>query len=166
MLPISCAILPTMHTTRCTLTYSNPLNKWMRHYCSLTSLPAYKISATFSSNTISRHNLPHNMPHRLIAACTLLHTRQIISAMLSSNCVVATHNTTYSQCMHINMHYTPSTTQLSLPWSSYALTQGKMAQDVGMVWMYCGVVPTLFGLFTRVPSLHVLVFIQRTYLRL
>ena len=30
--------------------------------------------------------------------------------------------------------------------------------------MCCGVVPILFGWFLRVPSLHALVFIQKTFL--
>ena len=32
----------------------------------------------------------------------------------------------------------------------------KLALDVGMVWKYCGIIPTLFGWFLRVPSLHAL----------
>ena len=43
---------------------------------------------------------------------------------------------------------------------------GKMAQDVGMAQMCCGVVPILFGWFLRVPSLHALVFIWKTFLGL
>ena len=41
---------------------------------------------------------------------------------------------------------------------------GKMAQDVGMVSMCCGVIPISFGWFLRVPSLHVLVFLSKTFL--
>ena len=40
---------------------------------------------------------------------------------------------------------------------------GKMAQDVGMVWICCGVVPILFSWFLRVPSLHALVFIGKLF---
>ena len=43
---------------------------------------------------------------------------------------------------------------------------GKMAQDVGMVWKCCGTISILFGWFLRVPSLHVLVFVQKIRLRL
>ena len=39
-----------------------------------------------------------------------------------------------------------------------------MAQDVGVVQMCCGVIPILFGWFFRVLSLHVLVFIRKTFL--
>ena len=40
----------------------------------------------------------------------------------------------------------------------------KMAQDVGMVGKCCGVVPILFACFIlRDPSLHVLVFIEKTF---
>ena len=31
---------------------------------------------------------------------------------------------------------------------------GKVAQDIGMVLKCCGVVPTLFGWFLRVPSIR------------
>ena len=40
---------------------------------------------------------------------------------------------------------------------------GKMAQDVGMAWKYCGVIPILFGRLLRVPSLHTLVFGKKTF---
>ena len=39
---------------------------------------------------------------------------------------------------------------------------GKMAQDVGMLWMCCGV-PVLFDWFLRVPSLHAFVFIRKLF---
>ena len=72
-------------------------------------------------------------------------TRQTISAMLSSNYVASTHNTTHSPCTSTStMHPAlPS----SLPSTTLLCTQqtqsivGKMAQDVGMVWKYRGVVP-------------------------
>ena len=38
---------------------------------------------------------------------------------------------------------------------------GTRCRDGGK---YCGVIPILFGWFLRVPSLHVLVFIQKTFL--
>ena len=38
-----------------------------------------------------------------------------------------------------------------------------MAQDVGMVCRCCGVIPIYFGWFLRVPSLHALVFLQKTF---
>ena len=37
-----------------------------------------------------------------------------------------------------------------------------MAQDVGMVWKCCGVIDS-FGWFLRLPSLHALVFLQKTF---
>ena len=89
--------------------------------------------------------------------------------MLSSNCVAATHNTTYPPCTSTcNTHPWALYPSQCLPPPSFSHkpTQGKMAQDVGMVWKYCGVIPILFGWFLWVPSLHVLVCIQKTFLRL
>ena len=40
----------------------------------------------------------------------------------------------------------------------------KMAQDVGMLGKCCGVIPIFFGWFLSVPSLLVLVFIQKTFI--
>ena len=71
-IPTSCEIWQSMHTTKlstCTLAYSNPLNKRTSHL--LTSLPAYKSSAMFSSNTGSLRNIHSNMPYRLSTACAL-----------------------------------------------------------------------------------------------
>ena len=60
------------HKTTCTLAYSHPLNNQTRHSPLLTPQPsAYKISAMFSSNKISQHNLHSNMPYRLSTACGL-----------------------------------------------------------------------------------------------
>ena len=39
----------------------------------------------------------------------------------------------------------------------------KITQDVGAVWNYCGVILVLLGWFLMVPSLLVLVFIQKTF---
>ena len=47
-----------------------------------------------------------------------LHTRLTIPAMLSSNYIAATHNTTHS--MHINMHNTQQYPPHYLPQPSYA----------------------------------------------
>ena len=85
--------------------------------------------------------------------------------MLSSNCVAATHNITHSPCTStctthpVLPNPLPSTTLLCTQ-----LTQDKMAQDLGMVWKCCGIVPILFGWFLRVSSPHALVFVQKTFL--
>ena len=41
---------------------------------------------------------------------------------------------------------------------------GKMAQDVGIVWMCCGVIRISFGWFLSVQFLHALVFLWKTFL--
>ena len=43
---------------------------------------------------------------------------------------------------------------------------GKMAQNVGILWKYCGtgVIPILFGWFLRLPSIHALLLTQKPFL--
>ena len=145
-IPTSCAILPSMHTTKlstCTLAYSNPLNKRTSHSLLLT-----------------------HQPSCIQDICHVQHTRLTVSTMLNAIALQqpTTHLTLHAHqhALHTHEHY-PSQ---CLPPPSYAHkpTQGKMAQDVGMVWKCCGVVPILFAWFLRVPSLHVLVFVQKTFL--
>ena len=82
------------------------------------------------------------------------------------NYIAATHNITLS--MHMKVYYTPNTTH-PLPSTTLLCTQltqsifvqvhgGKMAQNVGMEVLWCHSHWVL-----RVPSLHVLVFIQKTF---
>ena len=64
-IPASCAILPTMHTTKpskSTLPYPYPLNEHGTRHCSLHSLPHKRqsISAKSSSNKISQPNLHYS----------------------------------------------------------------------------------------------------------
>ena len=84
-IPTSCAILPSMHTTKlstcsmhttklstCTLAYSNPLNKWTSHSLLLTQQPScIQDICMFSSNTISLYNIHCNMPYTHSTACAL-----------------------------------------------------------------------------------------------
>ena len=65
-----------------------------------------------------------------------------------------------------NIHYTPSTIHSIVFHNPPKHTRHscKMAQDVEMMWKCCGVIPILFGWFLSVPSLHALVFIQKTIL--
>ena len=90
-IPISCAILPTMHTkTLCMhLAYSICIDEQGTQLCLLHSLTHKRqaTSAMFSSNKISQHNLNSNIPHRPSIAHALhsfwIQSRQTISAMLS-----------------------------------------------------------------------------------
>ena len=93
-IPISCAILPTMHNTKL-LTHS--LNEHSTQHSSLHSLPHKRqsISATFISNKISQHNLNSEHTIQTRHCSQFLHTRQSIPAMFSSN---YTHNITHSPC--------------------------------------------------------------------
>ena len=119
----------------------------------------------FSSNKISQPNLKRPTYRTDLVLLMFLHTRQTIPVMLSGN--YPQHNTL---SMDINMHYTPSTTLptafQNTPTHTTQNIVGKMAQDVGMVWMCCGVVPILFGWFMRTPSLHALIFIGKTFVTL
>ena len=66
-------------------------------------------------------------------------------------------NPQHAFSMHINMHYTPMQhyPPHCLQQPSYAHKQqklgivGKMAQDVGTVWKYCGVIAIQFGWFGK-----------------
>ena len=71
-------------------------------HCSLQSLPHTKqpMCDMFSSTRSSQHNSHFNMP---TDSALLMHFaasayRTDLSAMLSSNCVAATHNVTHSPC--------------------------------------------------------------------
>ena len=107
------------------------------------------ISAMFSSNKISQHN-KLRIAHALQSFCKVK-TDRIYHAQYS-NYIAATH----SLSVHIKMHYTPTTTHpplpTPLPSTTLLCTQltntkhicvsgGKMAQDVGMAWKCCGVIP-------------------------
>ena len=146
-------------------------NEHGTQHCSLHSLPHKRqsISATFSSNKISQHNLKlptyHTDPGLLTVSA---YKTNYTSHAQYSNYIASTHNTTHSPC---TSKCTPHPALPNpLPSTTLQCTQltqgtvGKMAQDVGMVWMCCGVIPILFGWFLRVPSLHALVFIQKTFL--
>ena len=66
-IPTSCAILPTMHNKKL---FTQSLNEHGTQHCSLYSLPHKRrsISATFSSNKISQHNLNSQHTIRSITA--------------------------------------------------------------------------------------------------
>ena len=141
------------------------------------------ISTMFSSNKILQRN--SNISYRPYTIHTVhtiqtqhcswtpqfLHTaKTAISAMLSiasTLYIAATHNITHSQCTST---CTPSTTHhtafhnllhiTNKHTKHICVTSGKMTQDVGMMWKCCDVIPIWF----RVPSLHTLVFIQKTIL--
>ena len=58
-----------------------------------------------------KHNSLSMHAQHYLCTPQLLHTRQTISAMLSSNCIAATQNTTHSPCTSTCTKHTPSTTQ-------------------------------------------------------
>ena len=142
-IPISCVILPTIHSpklTTCTLPYSflHPLNEHGTQHCSLHNLPHKRKSIC---HVQQKYNHLRSLIPRLLldfisqlwrrtniqtqhCSCTpqLLYARQAISAMLSSNYIQQ-----------------PPTIQLTFHAHQHALhTQHymaylEMAQDVGMV---------------------------------
>jgi len=78
-------------------------------------------------------------------ARTLLHTRQIISAMFSCNYIAASHSITHSPCTSTCTTHPALLTPLD---------------GVKVLWCHFHLVWLVF----RVPSLHALVFIQKTFL--
>ena len=130
---------------------------------SILSLPHKRqsISTMFSSNKL--HNITFTLyiqTHHCSCTLQLLHTRQTISAILNSNYIAATHNTTHSPCTSTSplaFHNPPIYTQLTQG------RVGKMAQAVEMVkvlWCHSHLV----WLVLRVASLNVLVFILKTFM--
>ena len=129
-----------------TLAYSYALNEQGTCFAHFHSLPhkRWPLSAMFSSNEISWHNLNSNIPYRPNTAHALhsfcIQAWQTISAMLSIATTLQPP-TTYPTPHAINIHYTPTTTHHtafhnpSLTQSIFALSDSKMAQDVGMMWV-------------------------------
>ena len=112
------------------------------------------ISAMFSSNKISQHNLNSNIPYRPYSYVSYvpyrpstahgLHSfriqaRQTISAILSiarTLYIAATHNITHSPCTSTCTHHTAFHSPLHTTnkhTKHICVSGGKMAQDVGMV---------------------------------
>ena len=86
-----------------------------------------------------------------------------MSAILSSTCVSCCRPQQNSISKDINMSYTPSTTHSAAfhkPSMNTANTRHSW-QNGTRCRKYCGVMP---GWFFKVPSLHALVFIQKTFL--
>ena len=115
-IPTSCAILPTMHNKKL---FTHLLNEHGTQHCSLHSLPHKRqsTSATFIRKKNSQYNLNSQHTHTIHHCSQFLHTTQTIPAMLSSNYIAATHNTTHS--MHINVHNTQQYPPHYLPQPSY-----------------------------------------------
>ena len=95
--------------------YSHPLNEHCTQHCSLHSLlhKRQSISAMFSSNKISQHNLlQHTIQTQLMHSTVSAFKMDHICHAQQSNYIAATHNITHSPCTSntSNMHSTPSTT--------------------------------------------------------
>ena len=122
------------------------------------------------SAAIKFHNITPNIPYRSSTA----HSLAGLGCLVCRNCeqcwicmvlgsiwnnIAATHNIIHSPCT--STHNTHPVLPFPLPSTtlvSKQLTNTKHSwQDVGMVWMCCGIVPILFGWFLSVPSPHALV---------
>ena len=110
---------------------------------------------------ISEHNLKLPTYHTdpaLLSFC--------IPDRLYLPCTIAT--TLHASTHYIYILHAPAI-PFQLPSTTLLCTQltqsivGKIAQDVGMMQMCCGVVSILFVWFMRIPSLHVHAFIQKTF---
>ena len=96
--------------------------------------------------------------------CMFMHsTASVYSRQTKFAMTVATTFSSHPQynslSMHINMHYTPSTTDSTALQNPPVHSQ----QDVGKVWKYCGVIHNLFGWFLRFPFLHPLVSFRNLF---
>ena len=83
--------------------------------------------------------------------------------MLSISYITATHNIAHSPWTSTCTTHPVLSTPLSSTILSTQSIVTKMAQDVEVMWKCCGVIPILFGWFLSVPSLHALVFVQKTF---
>ena len=96
-------------------------------------LGAYSTSAMLNSNKSSQHISHSNMLQECSWTHHLLHTRQTISAMLSSNRVATIHNITlHAQQDALHTHPTAFHGRTILLCTQHDIV-GEMAQDVGMV---------------------------------
>ena len=83
--------------------------------------------------------------HGLDSYC--IQARQTISAMLSiasTFYIAVTHSVTHTPCTSTCTHHTAFHNPLhttNKPTKHICVSRGKMAQDVGMVWKCCGVIP-------------------------
>ena len=103
-------------------------------------------------STLAAHSTASNIQDAQYLQCWVLFTLQppITLLTLHEHNIHCTPSTIHS----IVFHNPPKHTRHSC----------KMAQDVEMMWKCCGVIPILFGWFLSVPSLHALVFVQKTIL--
>ena len=99
-IPTSCSILPTMHNKKL---FTHSLNEHGTQHCSLHSLP-HKRQSTSARFINFATQLKLKTYHMIHHCSQFLYTRQTLPAMLSSNYIAATNNTTHS--MHINVHNT------------------------------------------------------------
>ena len=94
--------------------------------------------------------LQHILHINIFDTPQLLHTRHTVSAMLSSNCVAATHNTTHSPCTstcttHPALHTQHYPTHCLPPPCVYTT---NTRHSWHKMWGWCeSVVPILFGWF-------------------
>jgi len=123
------AILPTKHKNITLHALSLFIcTKWTRY----STVFHWSISAMFSSNKISQHNLNSNIPYRPSSAHGLhsfcIQARQTIyicHAQYSNYIVHCSHPQHNSLPMHINMHYTPTNTHPTAFYNSPLHTTNK-----------------------------------------
>ena len=151
-IPTPCAILPTIHNKKL---FTHSLNEHSTQHCSLHSLPHKRqsISATFISNKILQHMYLKLPTYHMTHHCSqFLHTRQTIPAMLSSNYIAATHNTTHSTAHQHAQHTAipsplPSSTLLCthLTNTKHSWQNGTRCRDgVNVLWCRSHLVQLVF----------------------
>ena len=174
-IPTSCAILPTVHTTKLLymhLAYSHPLNEHCTQHCSLHSLLHEGNPYLPCSAAIKFHITYSNVPYKPnLCIPQFLHSRQTISAMLSSysNYIAAIHNVTRSPCASKCTPHPalctplPSTTFLctQLANTKHSRQNGTRCRDgVKLLWCHSHLVWLVFEGF--IPTCTC--FTQKTFL--
>ena len=122
--------------------------EWTRYSALLTpqsyTHKCWPISAMFSSNKISQHTLKlqhTTQTQHCSSTAQFLHALKAdhICHAQYSNYIAATHNITHSPSKRTT--HPPLPTPLHKNTNHICASGGKMAQDVGMVWKCCGIIP-------------------------
>ena len=119
----------------------------------------------FSSNKISQHNLNSNIQtQHCSSTAQFLHgvkTDHICHAQ-SSNYIAATHNITHSPCTSkctTHPHHPPHYKKHKAYWCKWWQNGTRFRDGMKVLWCHSHLV----WLVLRLPSLHALVFLQKTF---
>ena len=120
------------------------------------------------SHSLNESITTHQQGTKYCSLHRLLHIRQLYLPCLLCSVAIKLRPPTIQVTLHACQH-APHYPLNCLPQPYYAHSKcnwgivGKMAQDVGMLWKYCGVIPILFGCFLRVPFVHALFSFRKLF---